>query len=324
MKKIFSFFVLLAVLIFVAGCGSGSKNDDQTNTNGRDLTDSGPDNGADPAEEPDSDTTDTTPDGGDSQSDNADAVSDDDTDSGEMPVPPDPEDCLYLRCAPPVTCKLDESIINSDAEHYFGFKGAGKINSATTSSPDWANLVRVTLEGVDGKDLDYAGSYSFFLETSLNAYGGFDVPAVALEALGDPNMSSGRFTTIALAIVPVQFIDVLKAYKEFEGVFPVAPIVQIFDLAYTSDNAYVKQCVVAENKYGMNEVFGQKTAVGKTQVCADEYRNETFGAGENFKVAMNAELVLVDPEGDAASADLCTCYKTEDSSVVDCSEISWE
>ena len=323
MKKVCSFFVLFTALILCVGCGNGSKTDDQTNTNGRDLTDSGPDNGADPAEEPDSDTTDTTPDGGDSQSDNADAVSDDDTDSGELQPP---EDCLYYRCLPPTPpeCQLDESIVKSDAEHYFGFKGVGKINSADISDPDWANLVKKALEGVDGKDLDYANSYSFFFKTSFNAYGGLYVPAVALEAIGDPNMSTGRFTTIAYAMIPVQFIDILKEHKEFGGIFPVAPVVQIFDLAYTSDDAYVKECLIAENRYAMNEVFGQEAAVGKTQACFGKYNDKTFAVGETFRLAMNAELVLVDPEGDAESADLCTCYKTEDWSLVDCSEISWE
>ena len=305
MKKVFSFFVLFTALIFVVSCGGSSKSNDQTEARDGDS-------------QPDDTDTDTASD------DDSYAVPDDDADQEEVPRPPD--DCLYYRCLPPTPpeCQLDESIINSDAEHYFGFKGTGTINSADTSDPDWANLVRVTLEGVDGKDLDYAGSYSFFFETSFDAYGGLYVPAVALEAIGDPNTSTGRFTTVVFAMIPVQFIDILREHKEFGGVFPVAPFVQILDLVYTSDNAYLKECVIAENRYDMNEVFGQETAVGKTQACIGKYNDETFAAGETFRLAMNAELVLVDPEGDAASADLCTCYKTEDSSVVDCSEISWE
>jgi hypothetical protein len=309
MKKFFAFFVFFVALIFAVSCGGSSKSNDQTEARDGDS-------------QPDDTDTDTASD------DDSYAVPDDDADSGREPWPPD--DCFYTRCAnppepePEPECVLDESIINSDAEKYFGFKGVGKINSADISDPDWANLVKKALEGVDGKDLDYANSYSFFFETSFNAYGGLYVPAVALEAIGDPNMSTGRFTTIAYAMIPVQFIDILKEHKEFGGIFPVAPVVQIFDLAYTSDDAYVKECLIAENRYAMNEVFGQETAVGKTQACFGKYNDKTFAAGEPFQLAMNAELVLVDTDEDVGSADLCTCYKTEDWSVVDCPEISWE
>ena len=332
MKKFFLSMAVFAAVLLIVSCGDSSSSpesqaDDPKNNDTDIIPDEGdsqPDDADTVPEEGDSqqDDADTVPYEGDSPQDDTDSVPDDDADQEAIPWPPD--DCLYFRCAQPHKCVLDESIVNSDAEHYFGFKGAGTINSADTSDPDWANLVKKALEGIDGKDLDYAGSYSFFFETTIDAYGESDLPAVALEAIGDPNPSTGRFTTIAYATIPVNYIEFLYEYKEFESVLPIAPFVQILDIVYTSDEAYIKQCVIAENRYDMNEVFGQETAVGKTQVCIDEYKNENFTAGEPFKLAMNAELVLVDSEGDAESADLCTCYKTEDWSVVDCSEISWE
>ena len=192
-----------------------------------------------------------------------------------------------------------------------------------------ANLITATLKGVEGKDLDYSNQYSFFLETSLQGTdqsgATVEIPAVAVEALGDPNMSSGRFTTVAFAAVPIQYIDALK--EAGINVFPSAPITQIIDLAFTSDNAYAKQCMLAVNKYAMSADFGQEMPVGQFQVCYD--KNETFAVGETFKLAMVAELAMgqeiVDMYTDVNSIDdLCTCFdmnSTAADSRVDCATI---
>lgn len=348
MKKFFAFFVFFVALIFAVSCGGSSKSNDQTEARDCDS-------------QPDDTDTDTASD------DDSYAVPDDDADSGREPWPPD--DCFYTRCAnppepePEPECVLDESVINSDAEKYFGFKGVGLINAEGTQDPEWASLVNVALKGIDGKDIHSGNAYSFFYETTLTADDGTGMPAVALEAIGvDSTLPMGL--TRAFAYFPIHYLDLLA---EYEGVLPLAPTVQIFDVVFTSDNAYAKQCLIAENKYGMNEVFGVETAVGRFQVCYKD--NYTFEVGKTFKVVMNAELETVQKAVDTAEDtdedaveytdedageytdedaveytdenidedttedtdkdaepvdDPCTCYKTEDWSVVDCSEISWE
>ena len=223
------------------------------------------------------------------------------------------------------SCLLDASLINSDAEKYFGYKGIGKINPGDVAEPEWASLVKFALEGIEGKDLDYADNYSFFFETTLTGNDGSDILSVAVEALGDPNMSSDRFTTIAFAAVPIQYIDALK--EAGADVFPSAPITQVIDLAFTSDNVYAKQCMIGVNKYAMSEDFAQEMPVGQFQVCYDN--NETFAVGETFKLAMNAELgvgqEIVDMYSDVDTIDdLCTCFDltaTGDDDTVDCNTI---
>ncbi len=258
----------------------------------------------------------------------------DTTDTTEEPTNPTEE--------PTGGCKLDESLLDSDAKAYFAFKGAGVINDPGTEDPEWASLVKTSLVGIDGKDLDYATSYSFFLTTTLTANDGSDINSVALEALGDPDMSTGRFTTIAFAALPIDYIEMLKelvddpdymeSYPEYaeKHIVPIAPVTQIIDILYTADTHYVKQCMLAVNKYGNNEVFGQETSIGKFQVCYE--KNEDFSIGETFKLAMNAELAMgqeiVDMYTDVDSIDdLCTCFDlkaTGDDDQVDCATIDWE
>ena len=95
MKKFLACFAIFAALVFVIGCGGGSKSGDKTdsgevvNDEDGDTTDSGstdtePGGGdTEPTENPDSDNPDTTPDAGDSAPDNGDSTPDNDTDSGD-------------------------------------------------------------------------------------------------------------------------------------------------------------------------------------------------------------------------------------------------
>lgn len=255
---------------------------------------------------------------------------DSDSDSGDTDIepdsaPPEPEP----EPVPTEDCTLDTNILTGDSEHYFSFKGVGIINISDTSNPDWANLVKVALVGIKDKDLDYANLYSFFISTTTTDPdpdgGEIDIPAVEIEALGDPNMSTGYFTTIAFADLPIDYIDLLKEYEEeLNGVLPAAPVTRIIDLIYTSDLKYLKQCTIAESKLGMVKKFGKKMPAGKTQICY--HNNQSFDAGETFELAMYAELVtgqeLIDMYSDVNSADdFCTCYEADDYIEVDCSTI---
>ena len=212
-------------------------------------------------------------------------------------------------------CELDAAYATSDAEAYFAFKGMGEINSRNVQSPSWANMVTATLVGVEGKDLDYADSYSFFMPTTIQGSN-----AIMLQAMGDPNMSSGRFTAAALAIVPIEYIDFMKENETDH--LDQAPIVQIIEFAYSADDAYGKQCILAANKV---DETGQ-IALGKMQICYD--KNEEFAVGETFKLSMAAELTvgeaLVDFYQDVESVDdLCSCYNMDTEEDVDCADIDW-
>ena len=211
---------------------------------------------------------------------------------------------------PPAACKLDAAYATSDAEAYFAFKGIGEINSMNVQDPSWVNLVTVELVGVEGKDLDYADSYSFFMQTTFQ-----DMPAVKLQAMGDPDMSLGRFTAVGLAIVPIEYIDYMKETGTYY--LDQAPIVQIFDLSFSADDAYYKQCQIAANKVDESSWI----ALGRMQICYD--KNKEFAAGETFKLSMAAELAVGEDIlkfYDAESLeDLCVCYEINSGEEIDCS-----
>ena len=139
MKKFTLTLLAMIFALFVVSCGD-SKKDDPTDPTGPDT---------------DTDTDTDTPDDPDS-----------DTPEPQDPCNPNPcedgETCEAADNAAGYTCTgssegctLDASLVNSDAERYFGFKGIGKINNPNVSQPDWASLVKVALEGIDGKDLDF-------------------------------------------------------------------------------------------------------------------------------------------------------------------------
>ena len=239
----------------------------------------------------------------------------DPTEPGDDPDPTNPEGC-----------QLDVNILNSDAERYFAFKGTGTINETVDIDPFFASLVKTSLVGFDGKDLDYAQHYSFFFSTTQDT----DIPVIALRALGDPNMSTGLFSTIAYAYVSIDSINIMKE-NEVDRL-PTAPDVKIFDIIYTSDSKYAKHCLIGRNKYGFVEELGEETALGTTQVCYNN--NVDFSVGEEFKLAMVAELIvgqeIIDADPDIETIDdLCTCYDyslPEDDpdygKEIDCSEIA--
>ena len=277
MKKFLAVTVAIILALFVISCGDSKK--DEPKTDG-DVVDSDDD--------PTTDTGDTEPDGD----------SGDSGDSGST------------------ACKLDAAYATIDAEAYFAFKGMGEINSRTVQTPSWANMVTATLVGVEGKDLDYADGYSFFMPTTIQ-----NQNAIMLQAMGDPDMSTQRFTAAALAIIPIEYIDFMKENETDH--LDQAPIVQVIDIAISKDEAYGKQCILAANKA---DESGQ-IALGKMQICYD--KNEEFAVGETFKLSMAAELIvgeaLVDFYQDVETADdLCNCYNMDTEEDVDCATIDWE
>lgn len=105
--------------------------------------------------------------------------------------PTDPTDTAY----DPASCTLDDTILESSAAHYFAFKGIGTIYDKNDTSFSYAQNVTATLVGIDGKNLDYGKDYSVFYDNySLSDFYA-DTQAVALVVLGDPNMSTGLFST---------------------------------------------------------------------------------------------------------------------------------
>ena len=310
MKKFTAILVAIVLALFVVSCGDSEKEKEK---------------------EPDTDTneTDTVPDDDECEGDDC---------GNEDPCEPNPceegKTCKAdAEAENGYTCaytKLDDSIIEDESNSgpYFAFKGVGRINDAQTSSPDFASFVEVALKGIDGKDLDYATDYSFFLPTTLQGQDSngnkVDMPSVAVEALGDPNMTTGRFTTIAFAAVPIDYIEVMKE-NDIDRL-PTAPITQIIDILYTSDDAYVRQCMLAVNKYGNVPELGGEAALGEMQVAYGD--NKTFAVGETFKLAMRAELAvgqeIVDMYSDVDTLDdLCTCFdmNAAGDDTVDCSTI---
>ncbi|MBP5201868.1 hypothetical protein J6Z39_05570, partial [bacterium] len=227
MKKFLAVTVAIILALFVISCGDSKKEEPKTDDDVVDSGDTEPDGDSGSTEEPDGDS-------GDSGS---------------------------------TACKLDAAYATSDAEAYFAFKGMGEINSRTVQTPSWANMVTATLVGVEGKDLDYADGYSFFMPTTIQGQN-----AIMLQAMGDPDMSTNRFTAAALAIVPMEYIDFMKENETDH--LDQAPIVQVIDIAISKDEAYGKQCILAANKA---DESGQ-IALGKMQICYD--KNEEFAVGE--------------------------------------------
>jgi len=224
-------------------------------------------------------------------------------------------------------CTLDNSILQTSADSYFAFRGEGKINLPTEKYPFFASSVNTGLVGIEGKDIDLAKEYSIFIEAFLpgNDDEGSQaaMPAVGLNSLGDPNISTGYFTTVVAAFIPVSDIDALRASGEY--VFPSAPLVQVLDIATSSDGAYSKQCVVASNKYTHDADTGKEVPAGKWQVCYND--NVSFEAGETFRLAMVAELEteqqqIVKVVSAGIIEDPCACFDNNTNAEVDCTTIA--
>lgn len=226
---------------------------------------------------------------------------------------------LFASLEAQTSCTFDESILNSDAEHYFAFKGLGRIQEASATDPDFASLVTAELVGISGKDLDYGNQYSFFYE-----YNASDERGVALAVLGDPDMETLFFTTFVLAGIPVTYLELMQ--EQNIDRLPLAPFVEIKDLTLSKDSDYAKYCTIASNKKTVSEEFGE-VGVGQFQVCFNN--NTDFSAGENFKLTMMAELVvgeemLENYEDAETFDDLCECVDSHSGEEVDCSGIEWE
>ena len=217
------------------------------------------------------------------------------------------------------SCTFDDSILNSDAEYYFAFKGLGRIQEASATDPDFASLVTAKLVGISGKDLDYGNQYSFFYE-----YNASDERGVALMVLGDPDMETLFFTTFVSAGIPVTYLELMQ--EQDIDRLPLAPFVEIKDLILSKDGDYAKYCTIASNKKTVSEEFGEVGA-GQFQVCFNN--NTDFSAGENFKLTMMAELVvgeemLKNYENAETLDDLCECVDSHSGARVSCAGIEWE
>lgn len=86
---------------------------------------------------------------------------------------------------------------------------------------------------------------------------------------------------------------------------PIATAINVYDLIFLPDQTqnpdYVKMCPIATNDPEVS---------GATQVCYAD--NETFGAGENFQLAMHAGL-------QALLEDYCTCQNLSSGDEISCS-----
>ena len=221
---------------------------------------------------------------------------------------------------------MDSSILQGTAESYFAYKGTGKIQNSSASSYDWNSKSSVTVrfDGIPGKTKEVADSYSFFGRyTTSNSN---NKEGIAIVVKDNPD-NKNYFTSYIEADIPISWItDELIVENRFEMTKP--PYIWFHDYTFTSDHVYLKDCIIAANKVGYNSDFGYDTRIGKLQVCYED--NDDFSVGETFKVAFFAELItdpneLVNYFSDTDSVeDLCSCYKMEDWSVVDCSEISLE
>ena len=224
-----------------------------------------------------------------------------------------------------LACKLDESILKSDAETYFAFKGIGIVNERDEQDPFQASLVTTILKGIDGKDLDYAEDSSYFVEYSKQNEDGTESKSIALAVLGDPDMDAFYFTTIVQAYLPIEYIEMMRT-EDIERL-PMAPVTDVIGVSLSADKSYVKYCLLASNKNGETNEYGE-TAIGQFQICFQ--KDEEPSVGYPFKLAMIAELVsgqeLIDSREDIDSSDdLCDCFKNDDDSTpIDCSEIDWD
>lgn len=224
-----------------------------------------------------------------------------------------------------LACKLDESILESDAETYFAFKGIGIINERDEEYPDSASLVTTILKGIDGKDLDYAEDSSYFVEYSKQNEDDTESKIIALAVLGDPDLNALYFKTIVQAYLPIEYIEMMRT-EDIERL-PMAPVTDVIGVSLSADKSYVKYCLLASNKNGETNEYGE-TAIGQFQICFQ--KDEEPSVGYPFKLAMIAELVsgqeLIDSREDIDSSDdLCDCFKNDDDSTpIDCSEIDWD
>ena len=227
-------------------------------------------------------------------------------------------------------CKLDNSILESDAERYFAYKGSGEIQdldaiNAGTARPVMASGVKTELVGVEDVEYNDVQQYSLFILTELAGAteDGEEVkiPSVAALALG----YGAESTTQIVVAVPIEYIDYMKQYEEY--VLDQAPLVQVIKFIESADGIYSQSCMMAGNKINGNAF------VGKMQVCYD--KNESFAIGEIFKLAMVAELStqeeMVDYYTDVNSVeDLCSCVNMNEKDAkgdyleVECGKVDWE
>ena len=218
----------------------------------------------------------------------------------------------------PSACTLDESILDcSSSDYCFAFKGEGVIN-AYGQINDFTTNTAETLAGFEsyGKHLNHATSL-FFRDNNQ---------AILLNLNADPDSAKGNnYTTLVGAQIPTGYIDVMK--ETGSNRLAIAPYSEVYDLAYSSDWQYTKQCIIAASTMSFVDEFSQHLPVGVTQVCYAE--NDSFGVGETFRLAMRAELVtdvqeLVDMLPDVNSQEeLCKCFELSSGSGVDCSTINF-
>lgn len=226
---------------------------------------------------------------------------------------------LFASLEAQTSCTLDVSILNSDAEHYFAFKGIGRINEDShASDPDFASLVTTELVGIGGKDLAYGREYSFFYE-----YNDSGEKGVGLTVSGDPDMTDYIFKTFVVTAIPVTYLELMR--EQDIDRLPFAPVLEVKSAVLSKDENHIKYCTIASNKKSVSEEFGE-VGVGQFQVCLDN--NTDFSAGETFRLAMMAELVvgqemLENYEDAETFDDLCDCFD-KNNERVDCSTIEWK
>ena len=232
-------------------------------------------------------------------------------------------ECSSPQDNTPVDCSAIEWEDNNtdpesgDAEHYFAFKGKGRINREDLSNLYDATVETAELVGVEDKTLS---SNIFFHEYTIQNTDPDTRNWVALSALGDID-HSGYVSTFVFVLIPVYYLNYM--IEDELDKMPFAPITQVYDYRYTDGHVFARECLVASNKQGSTE-YGE-AGVGEFQVVFEN--NINFTAGETFNLTMMAELVvgqeLIDSYEDVETADdLCRCFKVNGNDV-NCSEIDW-
>ena len=283
---------ILALLIFV-GCGSDNK------------------------EEKNTDTGDTTADSGSSDADTDNSLGDTGSSGAEPSDNCDTNPEVDTEPEYDASCILDSSLLAADENGgaYFAFKGIGKINSDVFDHEP-ADPAKISFGFSDIYGKQFFQQNTFFIGSG---------EAITTQIFADANKDSEwRATTMVYFYFPIQYIDTMKANGN--DTVEAAPTTQIFDFAFSEDFSNVKQCLIAASKYSDLPETGEKTPLGKTQVCYYD-QNETFTAGETLKLAMRAELTM--DKGELLSIfdmetedELCACSNISGEEI-DCNTVKW-
>ncbi|MBO4699754.1 DUF1566 domain-containing protein [bacterium] len=229
----------------------------------------------------------------------------------------------------PSACRLDESILDcSSSDYCFAFKGEGVINALDQITDiSFTTNTAETLAGFESSGRHLKHATSMFFSRIFN-----DNQVIELILDADPDPAKGNnYTTLVVAQITTSYIDAMK--ETGSNRLAIAPFSYVYDLDFSVDGQYAKQCIIAASTMSYVHEFGQALPDGVTQVCYTE--TDLFGVGDTFRLAMRSELVtdvqeIVDMYQEImyqeinSPEDLCHCYELSSNSEVDCSTINFE